>query len=296
MTVPLKALGGNVFRSMRLLTLQDDFPGSAATVVDEQGMARVISARYVAGCDGVHSAVRELSGLGFPGDAPAALLALADAQLDASPPNLDTTFSFSDRGMLITSPLPGGLIRVVAAVPKDTQAPKVCDVAELLQTRAGGWAKNARITSLAASSTYRAQQRVTHTMRNGPVFLVGDTAHSHSPAGGQGMNTGIQDAANLAWKLHHVLTGRAHEYVLDSYDTERRPVAHGLIAFTAQLMQLASVVDPQLATLRNETLSAAAQVRGVKDWLATKLSQLDIGYRNPQTHNGVAGTRIDRAG
>jgi 2-polyprenyl-6-methoxyphenol hydroxylase-like FAD-dependent oxidoreductase len=289
----LNTLGGNVVRSTRLVSLQEEFPGSAATVVDEDGFARVINARYVVGCDGIHSTVRRLSGLDFPGDAPAALFALADAEIETPTRNLDTTFSLSDHGMLITSPLPGGLIRVVAGVPDDTPAPSVSDIVELLRTRAGAWAKDVHVTSLTDSSTYRVQQRVAPTLRNGNVFLVGDAAHTHSPAGGQGMNTGMQDAANLAWKLHHALTGRAAEHILDSYDAERRPVAHGLIAFTSQLMQLATVGDPHLAALRNETLLGAARVPDVTDWLATKLSQLDIGYPNPTAGDAGAGTRVD---
>ena len=98
----LKALGGDVVRSVRLVSLQDEFPGSAATIVDENGFARVINARYIVGCDGIHSTVRRLTGLDFPGDAPAALFALADAEIDPATDNLDTTFSFSDHGMLIT--------------------------------------------------------------------------------------------------------------------------------------------------------------------------------------------------
>jgi hypothetical protein len=128
-------------------------------------------------------------------------------------------------------------------------------------------------------------------LRNGNVFLVGDAAHTHSPAGGQGMNTGMQDAANLAWKLRHAVDGRAAEQLLDSYDAERRPVAQGLIAFTAQLMQLATITEPHLAALRNDTLRAAAAVPGVTDWLANKLSQLDIGYSHPR--DSLAGTRLD---
>jgi hypothetical protein len=180
---------------------------------------------------------------------------------------------------------------VVAAVPEGTPAPGLSDVAELLRTRAGAWANDVRVTSLANSSTYRVQQRVAATLRNGNVFLVGDAAHTHSPAGGQGMNTGMQDAANLAWKLRHAVDGRAAEQVLDSYDAERRPVAEGLISFTAQLMQLATIAEPHLAALRNDTLRAAAAVPGVTDWLANKLSQLDIGYPHPR--DSLAGTRLD---
>jgi hypothetical protein len=149
------------------------------------------------------------------------------------------------------------------------------------------------VKSVAASSTYQVQQRVVTSMRSGNAFLVGDAAHTHSPAGGQGMNTGIQDAANLGWKLHHVLTGRMGEHLLDSYEAERRPVAEGLIAFTAQLMGLAMIDNRDAAVLRNDILASAATVPGAADWLANKLSQLDIAYPPAKPDDTVAGRRID---
>jgi 2-polyprenyl-6-methoxyphenol hydroxylase-like FAD-dependent oxidoreductase len=289
----LEALGGHVHRSVSLLDLHDDFPGIAATVVDDDGLVHAVTARYVAGADGVHSSVRRLAGIDFPGDAPALLFALADIVVSGAPAdNLDTTFSLSPEGMLITSALPGDQLRMVAGVPEGTLAPDQAAIADLLDKRAGGWIRDATIESVAASSTYRVQQKVAATLRRGNVFLLGDAAHTHSPAGGQGMNTGIQDAANLGWKLHHVLTGRAAPELLDSYDTERRPVAAHLIAFTSQLMQVATITDPDAAKLRNETLAAAAKVPGVTDWLARSLSQLDIGY-NTDHGETTNGTRID---
>ncbi len=130
-------------------------------------------------------------------------------------------------------------------------------------------------------------------MRAGNAFLVGDAAHTHSPAGGQGMNTGIQDAANLGWKLQHVLTGRVGEHLLDTYDAERHPVAEQLIAFTAQLMGLAMISDSATASLRNDLLAAAAGVPGAADWLANKLAQLDIAYPAAQPNEATAGRRVD---
>jgi 2-polyprenyl-6-methoxyphenol hydroxylase-like FAD-dependent oxidoreductase len=289
----LEALGGHVHRSVSLLDLHEDFPGTAATMVDDDGQVHAIAAHYIAGADGVHSSIRRLAGIDFPGDAPAALFALADIVVSGAPAdNLDTTFSLSQHGMLITSALPGDQLRVVAGVPEGTPAPDQAAIADLLATRGGGWVRDATIESIAASSTYRVQQKVAATLRRGNVFLLGDAAHTHSPAGGQGMNTGIQDAANLGWKLHHVLTGRAEPELLDSYDAERRPVAAHLIAFTSQLMQIATITDPAAAKLRNDTLAAAAKVPGVTDRLACSLSQLDIGY-NTDHGETVHGTRVD---
>src|ERR1700761_8539742 len=276
----LETLGGRVHRSVTLLDLHDDFPGTAASLVDDDGLVHAVTARYVAGADGVHSSVRRIAGIDFPGDAPAALFALADIVVGGAPAdNLDTTFSLSPDGMLITSALPGDQLRVVAGVREGTPAPDQAAIADLLATRGGDWVRNATIESVAASSTYRVQQKVAATLRRGNVFLLGDAAHTHSPAGGQGMNTGIQDAANLGWKLHHVLTGRAASELLDSYDTERRPVAAHLIAFTSQLMQVATIVEPAAAKIRNDVLAAAGNVPGVTEWLARNLSQLDIGDR-----------------
>ena len=290
----LQELGGRVYRGVRLLELLDEFPGSAATVVAQDGTVGAVSTRFVIGCDGLHSAVRDRRGVDFPGDAPAQLFALADVVLDeGDDPGSDTTFSFSQHGMLITSTLPGGQLRVVASVPSGTAAPDESDVVRLLRERGARWAREVRVKSIAANSTYQVQQRVVATMRKGNAFLVGDAAHTHSPAGAQGMNTGIQDAANLGWKLHHVLTGRTGEHLLDTYDAERRPVAHGLIAFTSQLMSLATISDRVAADLRNDTLSAVDQVPGVVDWLATKLSQLGIGYPPAHPDDPVAGRRID---
>jgi 2-polyprenyl-6-methoxyphenol hydroxylase-like FAD-dependent oxidoreductase len=290
----LEALGGHVHRSASLLDLHDDFPGTAATIVDADGGVHAVTASYVAGCDGVHSTVRRLAGIEFPGDAPPALFALADIVVKAAgPADLDTTFSLSPHGMLITSPLPGNQVRVVASVPEGTPAPDAAAVAELLSSRGGGWIRGARVESVASASAYRVQQRVAATLRTGNVFLLGDAAHTHSPAGGQGMNTGIQDAANLGWKLHHVLTGHAQGELLDSYGTERRPVAAQLIAFTSQLMQIATVREPRSVELRNDTLQAVGNVTGVMDFLATRLAQLDIGYAAGGADDTVTGTRVD---
>jgi 2-polyprenyl-6-methoxyphenol hydroxylase-like FAD-dependent oxidoreductase len=290
----LEALGGHVHREATLLDLHDDFPGTAATIVDADGLVHAVTARYVAGCDGVHSTVRQLAGIEFPGDAPPALFALADIVVTpAGPADLDTSFSLSPHGMLITSPLPGNQVRVVASVPEGTPAPDAAALAELLSSRGGGWIRSARVESIASASAYRVQQRVAATLRKGDVFLLGDAAHTHSPAGGQGMNTGIQDAANLGWKLHHVRTGLAAAELLDSYDAERRPVADHLIAFTAQLMQIATVAEPTSVELRNDALQAVGNVPGVTDYLATKLAQLDIGYAARSGDDTATGTRVD---
>jgi 2-polyprenyl-6-methoxyphenol hydroxylase-like FAD-dependent oxidoreductase len=278
-------LGGTTHRGYRFLGSTPDFPGVAATVAGPDGILRSVSARYLVGCDGVYSAVRAAAGIHFPGDAPEQLFAIADVRLGqamTAASKQDTTFYLSPAGMLLVSPLAGGQYRIVAPAPS-ASAPSATDVERILADR-GPIGGAVRVTEMVLASTYRVQERVAERFREGPVFLVGDAAHTHSPAGGQGMNTGIQDAGNLAWKLHAVLTGLAQGELLDSYHSERHPVAAGLVAFTSQFASMANLRDPVAGALRNRVFATAATTPGVTDWVATKLAQLDIAYTQEPHH------------
>ncbi|MFD4566187.1 FAD-dependent monooxygenase [Streptomyces sp. NPDC058467] len=302
----LEELGGRVYRSHTYLGHAAQFPGVAATVAGPDGVLRAISARYLVGCDGVHSAVRTTAGIGFPGEAPEELFALADVRLvsgDENPSGTgpgnasttgyddalrdDTTFFLSPFGMLLLSPLADDRHRIVSPAAPDGTAPGVAAVQRMLSER-GPLKGTLRVAEVVSAATYRVQERVAERFRAGPVLLAGDAAHTHSPAGGQGMNTGIQDAGNLAWKLHAVLDMAAPEALLDSYHLERHPVAAALVAFTGQFARLANLRDTAAGQRRNGLLAAAAAAPGVTDWIATRLAQLDVDYtqesapRDPQ--------------
>jgi 2-polyprenyl-6-methoxyphenol hydroxylase-like FAD-dependent oxidoreductase len=270
--------GGSIHRGHKLLDFGSDFPGVTATVAAPDGTVRAVNARYLVGCDGVHSRVRDISGIGFPGDAPEQLYAVADVRLATAfgDANADTTFFLSAQGVLVTSPLEGGQFRVLASVPPGSPPPTLSDVESFLAAR--GSAEFPRVTEVVAASTFHVQERVAQRLSEGPVFLAGDAAHTHSPAGGQGMNTGIQDVGNLAWKLHAVLTGLAPGELLDSYHRERHPVAERIVAFTSQIASLALVRGTEAGQLRNRVLIEAAKAPGATDWLAKRLGQLDIDY------------------
>jgi 2-polyprenyl-6-methoxyphenol hydroxylase-like FAD-dependent oxidoreductase len=275
--------GGTIHRGHRLIGFTPDFPGVTAMIAAPDGMVRAVQVRYLIGCDGVHSRVRTTAGISFPGHAREQLYALAEFRPNGGPPDAedsDTTNYISPNGMLLTTPLAGGLFRVVASVPPGSAPPTAADVQALLDTRGPGTGTQ-RVAEIIDASTYRAQERVADRMSDGPVFLAGDAAHTHSPAGGQGMNTGIQDVANLAWKLHAVLTGAAPEALLDTYHRERHPVAASLVAFTSQLADLVTAADPASASLRNDIIAAVATAPGLTGWLASRLSQLDISYPAP---------------
>lgn len=290
----LEELGGTVHREHKFLGFAPEFPGVVATIAGPDGVLHAISARYLVGCDGVYSPVRTAAGIGFPGDAPEQAFAIADVRLSSNTdavPKEDTTFFLSTAGMLLVSPLAGGLHRIVGPA-RGTAAPTAAEVERLLSER-GPRGDGIRVEEVMTASTYRIQERVAERFSAGPVFLAGDAAHTHSPAGGQGMNTGIQDAGNLAWKLHAVLTGLAPAALLETYHQERHPIAVGLVAFTSQYARLANLRDPAAARLRNEVFAAAAGAPGVTEWIATKLAQLDLGYtQEPDRGTPRVGARV----
>ncbi|MFE9533237.1 FAD-dependent monooxygenase [Streptomyces sp. NPDC006691] len=291
----LVELGGAVHREHRLLGFIADFPGVTATVAGPDGAVHALTARYLVGCDGIYSTVRTAAGVAFPGDSPEQLFALADVRLAPGRQTTtsdDAAFYLSEAGLLLMSPLSDGLHRLVAPVAAGTSAPGADDVERLLATR-GPAGKRQRVLEIVAASTYRAQERVAEQFRAGPVFLAGDAAHTHSPAGAQGMNTGMQDAGNLAWKLHAVLSGAAPETLLDSYHRERQPVAAQLVALTSQFARIATLADPAASRRRNALLAAAAATPGITDWLAATLAQLDIAYTDePDLGHPRPGTRV----
>ena len=167
-----------------------------------------IRARYVVGCDGMHSVVREEAGIGFTGDRYQQSFVLADVR-DATgrSPGDEVHLFFSPAGLVVVAPLPRDLYRIVATLDDAPERPALADVQALLDAR-GPVATPAVVGDVVWSSRFRVHHRLADVYRRGPVFLAGDAAHVHSPAGGQGMNTGIQDAMVLARLLADVLGGR----------------------------------------------------------------------------------------
>jgi hypothetical protein len=137
-----------------------------------------------------------------------------------------------------------------------------------------------RIEEVVWSSRFHVHHKVASNLREGAVFLCGDAAHVHSPAGGQGMNTGIQDAANLAWKLALVLRGHAAESLLDSYEQERRQVAMEVVSTTHRLTRLATLRSPVARRFRNALLAVAGRSGWLPRRLATNFAELDIVYHD----------------
>lgn len=262
----LVELGGIVERPRVLKELVQDRDGVTATF-DHGGRIR---ARYVIGADGMHSTVRDCAGIRFSGGTYGESFVLADARLSGELPRDEVRLYFSRAGMAVVAPLPGGLHRIVATVESAPELPDAAHVQALLDAR-GPQVQRARVLEVTWGSKFRLHHRIADSFRSGRILLAGDAAHTHSPAGGQGMNTGIIDAMCLAGLLVEALSG--HDDALDRYGAVRRPVATEVVRFADRLTRLATV-PPGLRAARNLLLDAASRLPAMRDRLAWRLSGL----------------------
>lgn len=190
-------------------------------------------------------------------------------------PEGEVQLFFSPEGLVVVAPLPRNQYRVVATVDEAPQEPTLEDVRALLHAR-GPRTPRPRVEEIVWSSRFRVHHKIAASFRQGGVFLCGDAAHVHSPAGGQGMNTGIQDAANIAWKLALVLRGYADSSaagrLLDSYERERRPVAQEVVSATHRITRLATMRSPVGRRIRNLLISGAGRSGRLPRRLARNLA------------------------
>src|SRR5581483_9116017 len=239
----LRETGGEVYRPYTFTNMRQDSEGVTAEVALESGAVQRVRARYLIGADGMHSVVRERAGIGFSGNAYQQSFVLADVRMSWPLRNDEVVLFFSPKGLLVVAPLPAGRYRVVGTVDEAPEHPSIVDVQRLLDER-GPVEVPAQIGEIVWASRFHVHHRVAEHYRVGRVLIAGDAAHVHSPAGGQGMNTGIQDGVALAHLLADVLAGRADEAVLDRYERSRRPVAQHVVSFTDHMTRAATLRGP----------------------------------------------------
>jgi 2-polyprenyl-6-methoxyphenol hydroxylase-like FAD-dependent oxidoreductase len=232
---------------------------------------------YLVGCDGAHSTARKGVGLEFAGASYLQNWLLADVTLE---PKLDPKFMHlfaCPTGPIIFFPLPENVWRIVAMRPgsaADAAQADLENILELLEKNQLGHLRPHHPLWVAGFSIHH---RRTDYLRKGRVFLCGDAAHIHSPAGGQGMNTGLGDAMNLGWKLASAVKGSGTETLLDSYEMERIPVIAEVLELTDRLTRMMTAQTGPAVWLREWVLPAAAKL-GANRKLAQRLSQLTVGY------------------
>jgi 2-polyprenyl-6-methoxyphenol hydroxylase-like FAD-dependent oxidoreductase len=263
----LTELGGTVLRPKTLTSIEQDVDGVTASFDDGD----VIRARYAVGADGMHSIVREQAGIGFHGGAYAESFVLADVHLIGEAPADEVILYWATAGLTVVAPLPDDIFRIVAPVPEAPENPSAAYVQQILDTRGPGRGRMV-VTDVVWGSRFRIHHRVADTYRAGRLLLAGDAAHVHSPAGGQGMNLGIQDAVALSEALVGVLGGKP-ESLLDEYSAVRRPMARGVVTLTDRLTRLATL--PRFVRpIRNVGIGLAGRFPFVQRALAMRLSGL----------------------
>ena len=281
----LKEAGGNIEWNTELVSLSQKPNVATAIVRRSDGSEETIEAKWVVGADGASSPVRHSLDLGFEGDTYEESLFLADVEMEWEFGTGQLYLDLAPDGFYAFFPMPGEKrFRLVGSVPEKLKGQEkftTGDVQELLDEHSG---VETRITATRWTSVYKIHRRMTENFRVGRTFLVGDAAHIHSPAGGQGMNTGIGDAYNLAWKLALVAKDAAKPELLDSYEAERMPFARAILngsdrGFSLQVTNNSLAKGPKLfaVPLLFRLVSAVPPLRRWAFWF---VSQLWTEYRD----------------
>src|ERR1700682_2794097 len=226
----LAEAGVQVERRTELLDFEEAAGGVLAGLQRPDGAVEACEAAYIAGCDGAHSTVRAALEIGFPGGVYAHLFYVADVEASGAAMNGEVHVALGTTDFLAVFPLKGeGRARLIGTVRQEAEHQHEDLSWNDVSTRVIEWMR-IDVERVTWSSTYHVHHRVADRFRKGCGFVLGDAAHIHSPVGGQGMNTGIGDAVNLAWKLAAVLRGHANASLLDSYEPERIAFARRLVA------------------------------------------------------------------
>ncbi|QID35565.1 monooxygenase [Streptomyces albus] len=285
------AAGADVRRGHRVTDCTEHDDGVTVSVEGPDG-AYTLDAAYVAGCDGTHSLVRRCAGIDFEGIWFTALGALGDVVLDDPPPG-PVTSAWTLRGTLMIVPLPGGLHRIAVHSPEDVRSdwPGELTLDEFRERVRRVTGTDHGMHSPAWLSRFGNTSRLARHYRKGRFLLAGDAAHQHMPAGGVGLNVGVQDAMNLGCKLAATLRGRAPEGLLDTYHAERHPVGADTIEHTQAQTAIMMSFSPQGSALRSLLGKLIAERPQFRDALAERLSGLSVRYSPPGRAHPLAGCR-----
>jgi 2-polyprenyl-6-methoxyphenol hydroxylase-like FAD-dependent oxidoreductase len=293
----LREYGLAVQWNTELVALEQHPDCVVASLAGPNGTSRTVTTRYVAGCDGGRSAVRELNDIGFPGAPYQHVFFVADTEATGPMKTAELNIYLWRNGFHLFFPMRGvDRWRVIGILPERfSNEPdlKFEDIVDSIKEEAGA---ALAFKSCSWFSTYRIAHRRTERFRKGRCFLLGDAAHVHSPMGGQGMNTGLQDAYNLAWKLVLAVKGRANDALLDSYEFERIRVANRLLATTDRAFQLLVADNPMATFFRTKIvakLAATAMKRSATRRIAFRTLSM-IGIRYPESPLSHAVTPLPR--
>ncbi|HTR02280.1 MAG TPA: FAD-dependent monooxygenase [Thermoanaerobaculia bacterium] len=271
----LRRQGGDVDYENTFLSAEAR-DGRVQVTVDRRGTPARLDAAFVVGCDGAHSAVRHLLHLSFDGASYRDSFLLADVETNAALPAAELQLCPHEAGPLALFPMSATRWRIVATITEaEGDAPSLELVRRVLAERAP---LGIQALSLHWSSYFRIHHRHVSQLRSGPFFVAGDAAHIHSPFGGQGMNTGLHDVWNLAWKLDLALRGHGNERLLDSYESERLPVIKSVIETTDLMTRAMSTPSRIAQAVRDAVIPLVSRLVPFQHAFVTRLSELGIAY------------------
>ncbi|MFI1070626.1 FAD-dependent monooxygenase [Streptomyces puniciscabiei] len=275
-----------------LTGLTQDADGVTVEACGPEGRTERLRAAYVVGADGMRSAVRDAIGLPFPGKSVIRSVVLADVRLAEQPPDLLTVNAVGD-AFAFLAPFGDGYYRVIGwhrgrNVP-DTEPLDLAEIQEITRLALG---RDFGMHDARWMSRFHSDERQAPAYRAGRVFLAGDAAHVHSPAGGQGMNTGLQDAANLSWKLAAVVTGHAEPALLDSYQAERHPVGRAVLRSSGGIVRLAMAKRPWTLAARAALTAFLNAVGPARRKVAGQVTGVGYRYPAPRGAHRLTGTRV----
>ncbi|MFL9863996.1 FAD-dependent monooxygenase [Paraburkholderia fungorum] len=296
LTEHLATLGVTVERGVELTMFSQGSASMQASLRHVDGHTETIRPSYMIAADGAHSTIRHRLGLSFEGNTFEQTFLLADLHAETDWPEDEFHIFASGEGLVALFPMGHGRHRLIAdhpAEPATVQAPATPAVlgeaplnpvappslAECKALIARRVRERVDVSDLAWSSHFHLNSRMVDRLRVGRIFLAGDAAHVHSPAGAQGMNTGIQEAFNLGWKLARVLQGGASDRLLDTYHHERHPIERDVLRQTGFMTHMAEADHGPLKLLRERVMPVLAALGPLRDAARMTISELSIQYR-----------------
>jgi 2-polyprenyl-6-methoxyphenol hydroxylase-like FAD-dependent oxidoreductase len=280
LTAHLASHGVTVERGLELTDLSQNDHAVHMVVRHADGRTEGIEASWVIGTDGGHSTVRRLMGSQLQGTFKGERFILGDVEVEPHFDNVNMYTYFDPDGPVVTLPMLGGRVRFLAQIHDAPGTPLILhptqeQLQKIIDARIGG----VTITTPYWLTCFEIHHGQVPAYRLGRVFLAGDAAHIHSPAGGQGMNTGMQDAFNLCWKLATVIKGDAGEALLDSYNAERHPIGKQVIEFTSRLTKLGTLRGPA-RLLRDAIVRVVGHLPPAVRVMASNIAETNIAYKN----------------
>ncbi|HEX2401956.1 MAG TPA: FAD-dependent monooxygenase, partial [Mycobacterium sp.] len=297
LTEQLNRQGVKIERGFELIGLAQRPNGVSATLRSGDSAEETVDASYLIAADGSHSAIRKALGLPFTGRSLTHNYVLGDVHLAGDVPQDQLSIFLARNGFLAVFPMGDGRFRFMATDPDgitgDSGDPTLEDIQRLYNRTVH---LPAQLYNLNWSSRFRINSRHMTSLRDGRVFFGGDAAHVHSPAGGQGMNAGIQDMINLSWKLAMVLNGQARHELLDTFQSDRLPVIRQLVRMTERATRAFNSTNPLMHAAITRLAPIVLARSRVQNKAAPRLGQLAASYRNCPIAKGGGRIGSLRAG